>query len=216
MRRLLVAGGVKRAGARMALVILGSAAAFATIGSSQTLAQAYGGAGPGGGAQGAPGSRGGGNPPTARNILDPHTEMLLKASDPDNPIALILAARKDLKLTDSQTTLMYKIHDQMIHEEAPARLALDTLGPNPSLKLIDLTHLTTEGRDSLIAHRKAVAAANGQIHDAARTARERALEVLSPDQQRQLIDLETHIRQARDMPHDTGTEEYTKPGGSSH
>ena len=140
--------------------------------------------------------------------------MLLKASDPDNPIALILAARQDLKLTDSQVTLMYKIHDQMVHEDAPARLSLDTLGPNPSLKSIDLAHLTTAGRDSLITHRKAVAAANGQIHDAARTARERALEVLSPDQQVQLINIELHVRQARDTPHDTGSEEYTKPGGS--
>jgi hypothetical protein len=178
-------------------------------------AQGYGGApGAGGGAGGRPGSSGGNNPPLARNVLDPHTEVLLKALDPNNPIAVILAAQKDLKLSDSEMTVLYRIHDSMVQQQAPARVALDTLGPNPSMKSIDLAHLTTEGRDSLIAHRKAVAAANGEIHDAARVAQERALALLTPDQQKQLLDLESHLRQVRDTPHDTGTDEYTKPGSS--
>ena len=73
MRRLLVAGGVKRAGACMALVILGSAAAFATIGSSQTLAQAYGGAGPGGWGEGGLRVRGAAATRPRRAIFSTHT-----------------------------------------------------------------------------------------------------------------------------------------------
>jgi hypothetical protein len=192
------------------------AAAIMTLGlvSSMASAQGYGGqpGGGGGGTLGAPGRGGSNNPPVARNVLDPHMLVLINAMDPDNPIALILAARKDLKLTDSQTTMMYKIHDNMVTQQTPARLALDTLGPNPSIKSIDLAHLTTEGRDSLISHRKAVAAANGQIHDAARVAHERAMADLTPEQQKELTDLELRVRQARDQPHDTGTDEYTKPG----
>jgi len=186
------------------------------VDSLTAVAQGYGGApGGSGGAGGRPGGSGGGNnPPLARNVLDPHTEVLLKAMDPNNPIAVILAAQKDLKLSDSEMTALYRIHDSMVQQQAPARVALDTLGPNPSMKSIDLAHLTTAGRDSLISHRKAVAAANGEIHDAARLAQERALALLTPDQQRQLLDLESRLRQVRDTPHDTGTDEYTKPGSS--
>jgi hypothetical protein len=206
-----------RFGGRMPVrMTIGATLIIGALVNASSVASAQGmGGGMGGG--GAPGGRqGSNNPPVARNVLDPHTLVLINAMDPDNPIALILAARKDLKLTDSQATAMYKIHDGMVHQQTPGRVALDTLGPNPSLKSIDLAHLTTEGRDSLIAHRKAVAAANGVIHDAARMAHEQALAVLTPDQQKQLTDLETHLRQARDQPHDTGTDEYTKPGLSSH
>jgi hypothetical protein len=175
-----------------------------------TLALAQGGAQPGGGSMGSPGGRGN-NPPVARNTLDPHMLDMIKAMDPDNPIALILAARTDLKLTESEIAGLYKVHDSMVHQQAAGRLALDTLGPNPSIKSIDLVHLTAAGRDSLIGHRKAVAAANGQIHDAARAAREQALAVLTPEQQLKLIDLELHVRSASESPHDTGTEDYTKP-----
>jgi hypothetical protein len=207
-------GRIPGRSAIVATTIIGALVLVSSVTSAQG---SYGG---GAGGMGGPGGRqsqgGGNNPPLARNVLDPHTEVLLKAMDPDNPIAVILAAKNDLKLTDSQTTVMYKIHDTMVQEQNPARIALDTLGPNPSMKSIDFLHLTTEGRDSLIAHRKAVAAANGVIHDAARSAQEKALAVLSPDQQKQLLDLEVHLRQERDLPHDTGSEQYTKPGGSSH
>ncbi len=193
--------------ALIAAILVGALA----LDSSRAVGQGYGGGG--GGAPGGRQSQGGGNnPPLARNVLDPHTEVLLKALDPNNPIAVILAAQKDLKLSDSEMTALYKIHDTMVHQQAPARVALDTLGPNPSMKSIDIAHLTAGGRDSLISHRKAVAAANGEIHDAARVAQEQALALLTPDQQKQLLDLESHLRQVRDTPHDTGSEEYSKPG----
>jgi hypothetical protein len=175
-----------------------------------SVALAQGGMQPGGAG---PGGRGSNNPPIARNTLDPHMLDMVKAMDPDNPIALILAARTDLKLTESQIANLYKIHDSMVHEQAHSRTALDTLGPNPSFKSIDLVHLTAAGRDSLLGHRKAVAAANGEIHDAARAAREQALAVLTPEQQLKLIELELHVRQASETPHDTGTEQYSKPNG---
>jgi hypothetical protein len=99
----------------------------------------------------------------------------------------------------------------MVHQMAHARMELDTLGPNPSMKSIDFAHLTASGRDSLLEHRKAVAAANGELHDAARNARDQAMALLDPDQQQHLVGLEAKVRQAAETPHDTGTEDYSKP-----
>jgi hypothetical protein len=129
---------------------------------------------------------------------------LIRADDPNNPIALMTAARGDLRLSDSEVTALTTVQMELQRDQAAGRAALDTLGPNPRASSIDFAHLTPAGRDSLISHRKAVAAANGQLHDAAVTARQRALAILTPDQQRQFLDLEQRVRIARDTPHDTG------------
>ncbi len=138
-----------------------------------------------GGMGSAPGMRGrpeGGGLPPVHSIIDPHLAALARAADPDNPLALIMAARGDLGLTDPETAALYTIRTAMERSQGAARTALDTLGPNTPLASIDLVHLTPAGRDSLIAHRKAVAAAMGAVHDAAVHAREAALAVLTDQQ----------------------------------
>jgi len=141
--------------------------------------------------------------PATHRTLDPHMLALMRADDPDDPTSLILAARSDLKLSDSETTAMYAVRMAMQTSQAAARTALDTLGPNQPLSSIDVTHLTPAGRDSLIAHRKAVATANGQLHDAAIAARQHALTVLTPEQQKEFLDLQQRVRQEEQTPHDT-------------
>lgn len=164
-------------------------------GASTAWAQGY---------SGGPGRRDMQGPPDSRREVDPHMLALIRADDPNNPITLMSAARSDLRLSDSEVTALSTIQMELQRDQAAARTALDTLGPNPRASSIDFAHLTPGGRDSLIAHRKAVAAANGQLHDAAITARQHALAILSPDQQRQFLDLEQRVRIERDTPHDTG------------
>jgi hypothetical protein len=193
------------ASARLARLALLTFAALST----PAIGRAQGGLGGGGMGSG----RHDMGSPSSRRTLDPHMAVLIRADDPNDPTALILAARTDLKLSDSETTALYRVRMEMQTNQSAARAALDTLGPNPPLSSMDLTHLTPAGRDTLIAHRKAVAAANGQLHDAAIRARGQALAVLLPDQQRQLIDLEQHVRQERETPHDSGDAEQAPSRG---
>jgi hypothetical protein len=88
-------------------------------------------------------------------------------------------------LADSQVTRLNLIQNRLDAADRPAHLALDTL-PNAPTGPIDWAHLTSGGRDSLIARRRAVSLANGTMHDNARTARTEALAVLTPDQQNRL------------------------------
>jgi len=165
--------------------------------SAMTLAQS----GMGGGGMGS-GRHDMGAPPMHRS-LDPHMAALIRADNPDDPTALALAARPELKLSDSEVSAIYVVRTALQGNTSAARSALDTLGPNPPLSSIDFSHITPTGRDSLIAHRKAVAAANGQIHDAAIAAQRQLLALLSTDQQRQFLDLQQHVRQERNTPHDS-------------
>jgi hypothetical protein len=143
-----------------------------------------------------------GAPPTHRE-LDAHMLALIRADDPNNPVSLMMAARPDLKLSDSEMTALGAVQMELQRNQAAGRTALDTLGPNTPIRSINFAQLTPAGRDSLINHRKAVAAANAQIHDAAVLARQHALEVLTPDQQRHFLDLENKVRIERDTPHDS-------------
>jgi len=181
------------------------------------LAQA-GMGGMGGGGMGGSGMGGGGrghdmgSPPMHRT-LDAHMIALIRADNPDDPTSLILAARNDLKLSDSEVTAIYQVRTVMLASQSTARSALDTLGPNPPVSSIDWSHITPAGRDSLIAHRKAVAAANGQIHDAAVTAQQQLLALLTADQQKQLLALQQRVRQERNTPHDTSETDDGRGGG---
>jgi hypothetical protein len=173
-----------------------------------------GGGGMGGGGMG--GGRGSTGSPSIRNTLDPHMAVLIRADNPDDPTALVIAARTDLKLSDSEVTAIYSVRTMMLASQAPARSALDTLGPNPPLSSIDFAHITSAGRDSLIAHRKAVAAANGQIHDASIVARQQMVALLTPAQQKQLTDLQQHVQQERNTPHDSADADDSHGGGRKH
>ena len=146
--------------------------------------------------------------PPIRRELDPHMLALIRADDPNNPVALMIAARSDLKLSDSEVTALSTVQMELQRNQAAGRTALDTLGPNAPISSINFASLTAAGRDSLISHRKAVAAANAQIHDAAVVARQQALALLTSDQQRHFLDLENRVRIERDTPHDTGQKQH--------
>jgi hypothetical protein len=160
------------------------------------------------------GAGGGKNNDTEHHTLDPHIADLIRASNPADPTAFIIAARQDLNLSDSEVTAMYRVRMEMQSSQQAAKNALDTLGPNRPIASIDFAHITPAGRDSLLAHRKAVAAANGQIHDAAIAADQRAIAILTPDQRSRLIDLQKHVEEEERLPHDSIDAE--KPPGKRH
>ncbi len=149
------------------------------------------------------GSGGGKNNDTEHHTLDPHIADLIRATNPNDPTAFILAARQDLSLSDSEVTAMYRVRMEMQTSQQSAKNALDTLGPNRPISSIDFAHITPAGRDSLLAHRKAVAAANGQLHDAALNAEQKAVAILRPDQRSRLIDLQKHVEEEERLPHDS-------------
>lgn len=183
------------------------------------LAQA-GMGGPGGG-MGSSGMGGGGRghdmgAPPMHWTLDAHMIALIRADNPDDPTSLVLAARPDLKLSDSEVTAIYQVRTVMQVSQSAARSALDTLGPNPPLSSINWSHITPGGRDSLLAHCKAVAAANGQIHDAAVVAQQQLLALFTADQQKQLLALQQRVRQERNTPHDSSDSDDNRSGGGRH
>jgi hypothetical protein len=149
------------------------------------------------------GAGGGKNNETEHHTLDPHIADLIRATNPNDPTSFVLAARPDLKLSDSEVTVLYRIRMEMQTNQAGARQALDTLGPIRPLKAADFAHITPAARDSLIAQRKAVAAANGQLHDAAIAAQQKVLVLLTPDQRSHLIDLQKHVQEEERLPHDS-------------
>jgi hypothetical protein len=102
--------------------------------------------------------------------------------DPERPIPFLIDHRSDLTLADSQITRLNLIQNRLDAADRAAQLAIDTLPP-PSTKPIDWAHITPTQRDSLIAYRRAMSAANASLHDNALAARTEALAVLSADQQ---------------------------------
>jgi hypothetical protein len=140
---------------------------------------------------------------TEHHTLDPHIADLIRAINPNDPTAFILAARQDLSLSDSEVTGLFRVRMELQTNQQGAKNALDTLGPNQRLSSIDFVHITPAGRDSLLAHRKAVAAANGQLHDAAISAQQKALVLLTPEQRSRLIDLQKHVQEEERLPHDS-------------
>lgn len=153
----------------------------------------------------------GGNEPE-HHTLDPHIADLIRAENPTDPTAFMLAARSDLKLSDSEVTALYRVRMELQTRQASARNALDTLGPNAPVSSIDWAHITPATRDSLIAHRKAVAAANGELHDAALIAEQQALAILTPDQRSHLVDVQRHVEEESRLPHDSIDAEKTAVG----
>jgi hypothetical protein len=137
------------------------------------------------------------------HTLDPHIADLIHAQNPDDPTSFLLAARTDLKLSDSEVTALYTVRMVMQSHQQAAHNALDTLGPIQPISSIDWAHITSAGRDSLLAHRKAIATANGQLRDAALAAQTQALTILTPEQRNRLIDLQRHVEEEKMLPHDS-------------
>jgi hypothetical protein len=155
------------------------------------------------------GAGNGHNNDTEHHTLDPHTADLIRATNPNDPTSFILAARPDLTLSDSEVTALYRVRMEMQSGQQAAKNALDTLGPNRPISSIDFVHITPAGRDSILAHRKAVAEANNQIHDVAIVAQQKALAILTPEQRSRLIDLQKHVEEEQRLPHDSIDAEKT-------
>jgi Spy/CpxP family protein refolding chaperone len=105
--------------------------------------------------------------------------------DPERPIMFMIEHRKEMELADSQVTQLGILQNKLDAADRPAHLGLDTL-PAAPIGPIDYAHLTPGARDTLIARRRAVSQANATMHDNALAARNQALALLTPDQQKKL------------------------------
>jgi Spy/CpxP family protein refolding chaperone len=112
--------------------------------------------------------------------------------DQERPIPFMIEHHKDLDLADSQVTQLGIIQNKLDAADRPAHLAMDTLPAAPSGP-IDYAHLTPGARDSIIARRRAVSQANAALHDNALGARNQALALLTPDQQKKLQSINQSI-----------------------
>lgn len=168
------------------------------LGGTALSAQGYpGGGGMGGGGMGmGGGGRHGGRGGSHQNGggVDPKIAAAARSYNPDDPIALALASRADLKLADSQVVTLDGIEGRLLSADGPIRARLDSLRPpGDSAKPVDWSNITPDQRDSIIQVRKAVAEATGAIHDNVLKARTDLLAALSPDQQQQFSDLERKV-----------------------
>jgi hypothetical protein len=167
---------------------------------SVASAQGYGGGGGfGGGGMGGMGRHGGGGRSTGNggSSVDQHTAMLARAYDADNPVALMLASRTDLKLADSQVVSLQFLEARIRDRNQPLRAQLDSLRPQgDSSQPIDWANITPRERDSIITTRKAVAQTMGAIHDNVVQTRTDALATMTPAQQKQYADIESKVEDA--------------------
>lgn len=104
---------------------------------------------------------------------------------------LVFAHRSELQLTDSQTAKIADIRMVAMSKRAVLSHALDSV---KSTLVVDpaeaVTPPTDSSRKALIAERRALAAAMGDLHDVDVNARNQTLFVLTPDQQKKAEQLE--------------------------
>ena len=117
----------------------------------------------------------------------PDTSAMKQPMDPENPTAFIILHRSELRLADSQATQLQSIGALLTMKQRPLKDSLDDLRPaNARPAALPTTPMTPEQRDSVLASRRATARLLGEMHDASRSAREQAIAVLTPDQQKRL------------------------------
>jgi hypothetical protein len=124
----------------------------------------------------------------------PDTSVMKQPMDPENPTAFILLHRSELKLTDSQVTQLTNIGIQLTMRTRPLKDSLAELRPSgvrPASQ--PTTPMTAEQRDSIFATRRATARLLGEVHDAGKSARDQAVVVLNPDQQRKLESIQNEL-----------------------
>jgi hypothetical protein len=126
---------------------------------------------------------------TVAGAQAPDTSVMKQPMDPENPIAFIVLHRSELKLADSQVTQIQSIGAMLTMRTRPLKDSLDELRPGGRPQPLPTTPMTPAQRDSLFASRRAAARVMGEMHDASRSARDQAVAVLSPDQQKKLQSL---------------------------
>ncbi|HXB26733.1 MAG TPA: Spy/CpxP family protein refolding chaperone [Gemmatimonadaceae bacterium] len=136
----------------------------------------------------------------------PDTTALKQPMDPENPTPFIILHRSELKLADSQVTSLQSIGAQLSMHVRPLKDSLDDLRSAapppraPNSPGVPPVPMTAEQRDNLLASRRATARLLGEVHDAGRTAREQAIAVLNPDQQKKLKNLQDQLAFESRMP----------------
>lgn len=129
----------------------------------------------------------------ARAQATPDTSVMHQPMDPENPTAFILLHRSDLRLADSQVTQIQNIGAFLTMRMRPLKDSLEDLKPSGRPQPLPTGPMTPAGRDSLFAGRRAYARVLGEVHDAGRTARDQAVAVLNPDQQKKLQSLSDQL-----------------------
>lgn len=171
------------------------------IGARQARAQGGGMSGGRGGGMG----RGGGA--SHAGSQDPQLAGLMRAADPDNPIALMLASRTELKLADSQLVSLRTISHALNAQNLPLRERLDSLRPpGDTARAVDFVDLSGRERDSILQTRRAVAQLVGALHDNAVQGRAAALKLFTPAQRAQYSDIEQRVANA--SPQDTAAQQH--------
>jgi len=146
----------------------------------------------------------------------PDTSAMKQPMDPENPTAFIILHRSELKLADSQVTSLQSIGALLTMRTRPMKDSLDDLRPAYARPVaLPTTPMTPEQRDSIFATRRATARLMGQIHDAGKAAREQAIAVLNPDQQKKLQSLSDNIAFEAKMSHRPLINERGGPPGAS-
>jgi len=124
----------------------------------------------------------------------PDTSALKQPMDPENPTAFIILHRSELRLADSQVTQLQNIGAQLTMRMRPLKDSLADLRPAGTRpQALPTTPMTPEQRDSLLATRRATARVLGEMHDAGRSARDQAVAVLNPDQQKKLQGIQDQL-----------------------
>lgn len=124
----------------------------------------------------------------------PDTSAMKQPMDPENPTAFMILHRSELKLADSQVTQLTNIGIQLTMRTRPLKDSLEELRPsNARPAALPTTPMTPAQRDSVFATRRATARLLGGIHDAGKTARDQAVTVLNPDQQKKLQSLQDQL-----------------------
>src|SRR5579862_4828778 len=146
----------------------------------------------------------------------PDTSAMKRPMDPENPTAFILLNRSELRLADSQVTQLTNVGVQLTMRTRPLRDSLDELRP-PGVRPASLptTPMTAEQRDSLFASRRATARLLGEIHDAGKSARDQAVAVLNPDQQKKLQSIQDQVAFEARMSHQPLINQRGGPPGST-
>jgi len=150
----------------------------------------------------------------------PDTTALKQPMDPENPTAFIILHRSELKLADSQVTQLQNIGASLAMRMRSVKDSLDDLRSAapppraPNSPGVPPVPMTPEQRDSLLATRRATARLLGEVHDAGRTAREQAVAVLNPDQQKKLQSLQDQLAFEARMSHRPLINERGGPPGT--
>jgi hypothetical protein len=132
----------------------------------------------------------------SRTSRSPAEALALPPRVPAGVAALVLDHAAELAIADSQRVVLQAIRQSQDSANRPWLLRLDELRPR-SLPL-NPNDLSPEQQEEIAARRKAIAAVMDMMSGTNELARQRAMAVLSPAQQKWAAELETDARKRAD------------------